>query len=335
MSGRMSGWPACPLRLIQATGMPSAWAGTMSWKWLWAAWSQRRFFPIRSRAAWKWRKARFVRADLLRGDEQVKADREVVQRRGEKVVIHVGKNPEAVARCRDPLQRRVRVGKGLPGRKRFRESARPLRRQRPTQTLRHAQGGRRQDFPVAAIRPRLDGRLDLGVGGESIGGRNSGSIGRRGLLKPPADAALPVDQRPVTVEGEDIVGPAHGATLLLLKDEKPGACPGLFWPRSRREDASDVSRRCLAPRERARSAGSGERSRPHPASRSTAAPPGADPAQARATVRPRLVPRVRRPACTRNGTGASFRERLRNRDRAVGESGVRAGLFRSGGGPRA
>src|SRR5438309_1575092 len=40
-------------RLVRATGMPPAQAGTTSWKWLWAAWSHRAP-PIRCRASAKW-----------------------------------------------------------------------------------------------------------------------------------------------------------------------------------------------------------------------------------------------------------------------------------------
>src|SRR5215813_4252053 len=68
----------------------------------------------------------FVRAHLLGGNDQVEGHCEVAPRASQKVIIDVGQNTQAIPRCSEALQGRVRVGKRLPAGEAFGQKARAL-----------------------------------------------------------------------------------------------------------------------------------------------------------------------------------------------------------------
>src|SRR5205809_331229 len=82
-------------------------------------------------------------------------------RGGEKVLVHIGEDAETMPGSGESLERRIRVGEGLPVGKRRGETSRLLRRQGPGETFRDAQGRFREHVAVTAEGLRFDGRLDL------------------------------------------------------------------------------------------------------------------------------------------------------------------------------
>src|SRR5258706_5786496 len=150
-----------------------------------------------------------VGADLLRGDEELEGDGEVAEGAGEQIVIHVGEDSEAAAGGDEPFERGIGVGKRLPGRERVGQPARALGRQRPAEMFRDTEGCFRQDIPVGPEGFRFDGRLDLRVGGEDLGPRERETLPGGGPFEPRADAALPVDERSVAIESNEVKRTSH------------------------------------------------------------------------------------------------------------------------------
>src|SRR5438552_1891372 len=131
---------------------------------------------------------RFVGAHLLRCDDEIEVDGEVLARLGEEVVIDIGEDAEADAGAAESLEGGVRVRKRLP------------RRQALGQSNRGSDAG--SGLPqYIAIWPivSLDLRLDFPVRSE-----RHGAVEVHALERGP-NAALPVDQRAVAVEGDHFV----------------------------------------------------------------------------------------------------------------------------------
>ena len=179
-------------------------AGAMSWKLLCAACSQRAL-PICSLRREEVRGRRLVRAHLLRGDDQVEVDGEVAARRGEQIVVDVREDAEAVAGGAQALERGVRVGERLPRRERVGEERAALVGERPAEGVGDAGGGLGEDVAIEAVALALDHRLDLRVRAQHLVAAELDAVLARGAQERVGDAALPVDERSVAVEGDDVV----------------------------------------------------------------------------------------------------------------------------------
>jgi hypothetical protein len=123
-------------------------------------------------------------------------------RRGEQVVVHVREDPERVACIAKPFQRAIRVGERLPVGERFGEERAVGG---PAEGGGDARRGLGEDFAIRAIALMFH----LPLGGRV--GVQDGVAGGRGILagEGAGDAALPVDERPVTIEGDDVVIACH------------------------------------------------------------------------------------------------------------------------------
>ena len=156
-----------PWRFTHAFGMPRAFAGTMSWKLLCAACSQRAS-PMRSRAARKCAWPGLYERTCCAVTIEVEVDGEVAARRGEEIVVDVREDAEPVAGVAQSLQRGVRVGERLPRRQRLGEERGALGGERPSEGLRRRGCGLGEDVAVGAVVLALDHRLDLRVGAQDL-----------------------------------------------------------------------------------------------------------------------------------------------------------------------
>ena len=114
--------------------MPRVFVGTMSWKLLSAACSQRRRSDQLARGL-EVRMSRLVGPHLLRGDDDVEIDGEMLARRGEQVVVDVRQDAEPAAGGDEAFERWVGVGERLPRRKAVGEEAGAFGRERPAESV--------------------------------------------------------------------------------------------------------------------------------------------------------------------------------------------------------
>jgi hypothetical protein len=144
---------------------------------------------------------RLVGADLLRGDDEVEVDREVAAGLFEEVVVDVGEDAQSVAGGLEAFERLVRIGERLPVLERVGEE---VLLQGEPELARDAAGGFVQHVPIEVV-CRLDPRLFVRVGAEE-----RFAVETRGLLpEGVGDAGLPVDERSIAVEGDDVVAAVH------------------------------------------------------------------------------------------------------------------------------
>ena len=194
-----------PSRLIQTQGRPSSAHGAMSWKrlaptWTWRAGRRRsrRRTPPSGPAPACTSRSRRRRRSRSNGTPIRSSDAVDV------VAVGVREDRELPAAGAQLLERAAHLGKRLPGRQRPRERVVLARRQRQALLGGEPREREREHVAVAARRLlALHLRLDLVVAGRS----RAGAPGAEEPLELGADAAVPVDQRPVAVEGRP--APAH------------------------------------------------------------------------------------------------------------------------------
>src|SRR6266487_3951646 len=153
---------------------------------------------------------RLVRADLAGDDGQLELDADLPDRRLDEVPVGVGEDREPPAAVAHLLQGALYLGEGRPVGQRARERVALLRGQ--AQPLGVGQPRERpvEDLAIALLRVRvLHLRLELVVAIE----QPRRGLGTEETLELPADAAVPVDERAVTVERRPAVG-GHGGSLV-------------------------------------------------------------------------------------------------------------------------
>ena len=146
-----------------------------------------------------------VAAGLLGRYDFVELDSQAARREGEQVVIHVGDHRQPIAR-REDAQGGHGVVEGSPAGDRLRERGSLLGAGREPQLAPELVHHPREDIPVRAVGARLDGRFEAGEMLQDLRGRKCVAVRGQHALDGPQNPALPVDERAVAVEGDNLEG---------------------------------------------------------------------------------------------------------------------------------
>ena len=186
-----------------------------------------------------------VGADLVGGEHVIERDHHEVQRALETRAVYVRQHAQPVAPAQR-MQRPRAVGKGRPLADGRPERGALFRRRRRAALARHSLHDLRQNLRIGEVRLRLlDSGFVAGEGGEQrlVAGAGPRRLRQARTPRPEGvrQPGLPVDQRAVTVERQDLeIKVAHGhpppapaKARKLSKSARSTMTRGaLFWPPS-------------------------------------------------------------------------------------------------------
>src|SRR5579864_5753615 len=150
--------------------------------------------------------SRLVGADLRGDDRELEGNTDPTHRRVDVIAVGVGENGELPPAPASLLERRLHLRKRLPPRQRPCECVLVIACKRDVLAI-----GELHERPSEHVAIRasgvlaLDLRLDLVVGMQE----RSRALGSEETLELPADAAVPVDERAIAVEGRPPVHTSH------------------------------------------------------------------------------------------------------------------------------
>jgi hypothetical protein len=142
---------------------------------------------------------------LLRGDDPIERDVELLIGAGKQVVVGVGDDRKPETTPERP-QGRLRIGERRPVTDRVGKPRLFSRGGREAQALAEVPEDRHQQLAIRRVGTSLGSGLQLGVERQESFGVGRHTVVPQDRLKRGEDARLPVDQRPVAVEGQHPLG---------------------------------------------------------------------------------------------------------------------------------
>src|SRR5438132_136447 len=119
----------------------------------------------------------------------------------QEVVIDVRQNAKFKATCKS-LERGIGVGEGFPIGKARRQETCALGIEFPSELYRNSTSCFSEHFTIGPIRLGLDGRLLGAVGRDDMIGIKLNAVSCRFIVEGGFDAAFPIDERSVAIEGD-------------------------------------------------------------------------------------------------------------------------------------
>src|ERR1700722_7514276 len=147
--------------------------------------------------------ARFIAAGLLSGNYMVECYSEFRRRGGEQILIYIRHHCKSIAFLQF-AQRFDGIGKWLPGSHRFRERTNFRVRRGESQALAEASHHRLQDVAITQIFSLFACGFEFGIPGKKRRIREHLAMRAQDWAQGGEDAALPIDHRAITVEGQNL-----------------------------------------------------------------------------------------------------------------------------------
>src|SRR5215207_8008279 len=164
-----------------------------------------------ARALLEVRRIGLVATHLLRGHYEVEVNSEMAPRRAQELVVDVRQDPK-LELLGETLQLRVRLAKGRPGRHAVRQEVGARRLELPAELGRNAHRRAAKNLRVELVGAALDLALDLDEAWDQDVAIDREAVAVRLPLKGVVDPALPVYERAVAVECDelDVFRKSHG-----------------------------------------------------------------------------------------------------------------------------